>query len=130
MLGLLLDIFQLFISSLYVRSCKIDHVISEYTGREYAYTAVLGEHEGEQRILYFESRQVSHRLNYSRKWLRSKVKYTYEVKLKEYVGKSIIHVEQRVFPQLCAEFMNKSMFPHLCAINAHMDLYRHWDRAQ
>lgn len=130
MLGLILDVFQLFISSLYVRLCKVDNVVSEYTGLDYSYAASLGDHGGAERVLKFESKQVAHRSHYYRKWLGTKVRYTYEVRLKEYIGKNIVHVEDRVFPQLCWKFMNRSMYPHLCAINAHMDLYRHWDRAQ
>lgn len=130
MLGLLLDIFQLIISSIYVRLCKIDHVTSEYTGHRYSHSATAGKVNGMDRVLHFESKQISHCYHYSSRIKRNRVKYTYEVILTEYVGNNVIHVEERTFPQISAWFMNRSVYPHLCAINAHMDLYRHWNRAQ
>lgn len=130
MLGLLLDMLQLLVSSIYVSSCRVENVESEYTGREYAYSEAFGGLSDLQRVLHFECRQVSHRSNYSNRLWRSKVDYTYEVKLSDYVGKTIMHVEERTFPQLCPRFMNRTIYPHICAINAHIDLYRHWDRAQ
>lgn len=130
MLGLIPDILQLLVSSIYVRWCKVDNVVSEYTGSEYAYSEILGELDGNPHILRFECKQISHRSNYSSRMWRSKVDYTYEVTLSEYVGKSVVYVEERTFPQLCAKFMNRSIAPHMSAINAHIDLCRHWDRAQ
>lgn len=130
MLGLLLDIFQLILSSIYVRLCRIDHVTSEYTGRGYTYSEIVGKLDGVDRIMRFETRQISHQLNYRSRLKRSKIRYTYEVTLTEHVGERIIHTEVKTFPQISAWFMNHTVYPHLCAINAHMDLYRHWNRAQ
>lgn len=123
---LLLSIFQLILTSIYVSHRK-DTVI-EYSedGSVYNYTARMGEHLGEQRTLNFFSKRIKHTVKYGRWLMPNRVVYTYHVDLLEYHGENIVRKDFKVFPQLCGAILNNTPYPHLCAINAYIDTYQYW----
>ena len=119
---LLAGIIQLIVTALYISHRK--DVSCEYgeDGSVHSYTA----HMGAQRTLSFYSKRIKHTVKYDRFFLPNRVVFTYHVDLLEYHGEKLVRKESKVFPQLSGRLLNRTTYPHLCAINAYIDTYQYW----
>ncbi len=123
---LLLGIIRLVLTAIYVSYRKNTTAEVFETGSTYQHTATLGEHFGEVRTVLFVSKQIKHILHYDNRMIPKRIAYTYHVDLVEYRGANVVHREYGTFPQLCSTLLNNTPYPHLCAINAYIDTYKHW----
>lgn len=128
MFSLIGEILRLLVTAIYVKFRKTKSAKVYYTGYDYSYTVKMNDYKDQPRFLLFESRQVKTKMTYVNKMF-PKSAFTYEVQLSEYIAGNLFYREKRTFPQLCVTLLNGTIYPHLCAINAHIDSFEYWDRA-
>lgn len=128
MWSLIGEMLRLLVTAIYVKFRKTKSARVYYTGCDYSYTVKMKDYNEESRVLLFESRQVKTKMTYTNN-LFPKSAFTYEVQLSEYIAGDLFYREKRTFPQLCVTLLNGTIYPHLCAINAHIDSFEYWDRA-
>lgn len=65
--------------------------------------------------------QVKHLVKYTKYFKLNLNCYTYTVDMDGYINDVIVFNSTGTYPQLCSPLLNKTKYPHICAINAHLN---------
>ena len=100
-------------------------VITRKTEREYSHRFNLLIKDRETRAVVFLCREYEHTLTHGFKYWPKKRRYTYAVEMIRVGSDVFIDHHIGYYPLLCRKLFVKSLFPHRCAINAHLDALFH-----
>lgn len=120
----MIALFQKVLSRLYLKVRGNTTTLSEPTGSNYTYTHVYHSQESGERIgvIRLRSYQFSHLIRYANWFIPNRMLFTYEVRvIMEPEGGEIKTLPAFHFPQLCAKWLSRTKYPHICAINASLD---------
>lgn len=96
-------------------------VSTETTEHVYRCHLDLASRTSTFRTVYVVCHEYRHTTYYERWYLPTKVTYTYAVEMIRVNGVRYVDTHIGHYPQLCNRWIPNALFPHRCAVNAHVD---------